>query len=72
MNVGFVSFRLAGTDGVSLETGKWAGIMHRLGHQIYYFAGELDPRSSDRAMLDVPIAGSQQIDLAHFTHSMAL
>ncbi len=25
-NVGFVSFRIAGTDGVSLEIGKWADI----------------------------------------------
>ncbi|MDH7485997.1 MAG: glycosyltransferase family 4 protein [Anaerolineae bacterium] len=43
MNVGFVSTRLAGTDGVSLETGKWATIFERLGHKVYYCAGELDP-----------------------------
>ena len=43
MNIGFVSTRLAGTDGVSLETGKWATIFRRLGHHVYYCAGELDP-----------------------------
>lgn len=43
MNIGFISTRLAGTDGVSLETGKWAAIFERLGHKVYYCAGELDP-----------------------------
>ena len=43
MNIGFVSTRLAGTDGVSLETGKWATIFRRLGHHVYYCAGELEP-----------------------------
>ena len=43
MNIGFISTRLAGTDGVSLETGKWATIFERLGHKVYYCAGELDP-----------------------------
>ena len=43
INIGFISTRLAGTDGVSLETGKWAAIFERLGHKVYYCAGELDP-----------------------------
>ena len=43
MNVGFVSTRLAGTDGVSLETAKWAAVLRRMGHQVFYCAGELDP-----------------------------
>jgi len=42
MNVGFVSGRIAGTDGVSLETHKWAQVMERLGHQVFYCAGELE------------------------------
>ncbi len=42
MNIGFLSTRLAGTDGVSLETAKWATIFRRLGHHIYYCAGELE------------------------------
>jgi glycosyltransferase involved in cell wall biosynthesis len=42
MNIGFVSTRLAGTDGVSLETRKWMQIAERLGHQVFACAGELD------------------------------
>jgi len=47
-NVGFVSTRLAGTDGVSLETEKWASVFEREGYNCFYFAGELDrpPESS--------------------------
>ena len=42
MNVGFISTRLAGTDGVSLETAKMADVLRRHGHHIFYCAGELD------------------------------
>lgn len=38
--IGFVSTRLAGTDGVSLETAKWVRILMQLGHECFYFAGE--------------------------------
>ena len=41
-NVGFVSTRLAGTDGVSLETFKWAKVFASQGLKCFYFAGELD------------------------------
>jgi len=41
-NVGFISTRLAGTDGVSLETEKWADVFQKNGFTCYYFAGELD------------------------------
>jgi glycosyltransferase involved in cell wall biosynthesis len=42
MNIGFVSGRLAGTDGVSLETHKWAEVLEGLGHKAFYCAGELE------------------------------
>lgn len=42
MRIGVVSMRLAGLDGVSLETAKWAELFRRMGHQVVYFAGELD------------------------------
>ncbi len=45
-NVGFVSFRFAGTDGVSLETQKWADIFERNSCQCYYLGGELDTPES--------------------------
>ncbi|MDY6839285.1 MAG: glycosyltransferase family 4 protein [Thermodesulfobacteriota bacterium] len=40
--VGFVSTRIAGTDGVSLETYKWYQVLERNGHECFFFAGELD------------------------------
>ena len=68
MRIGFVSFRLAGTDGVSLETAKVASILHGLGHQIYYFAGQLDEPAADHDPLYVPVAGRTEFALAHFEH----
>lgn len=40
--IGFVSTRFAGTDGVSLETEKWATVLERMGHQCFYFCGVCD------------------------------
>jgi glycosyltransferase involved in cell wall biosynthesis len=40
--IGFISTRLAGTDGVSLETVKWSNTLTGLGHECFYFAGESD------------------------------
>jgi hypothetical protein len=48
--IGFVSTRFAGTDGVSLETAKWAAVLQRLGHECYYFCGECD-RPKDKSYL---------------------
>jgi glycosyltransferase involved in cell wall biosynthesis len=42
MKIGFISTRLAGTDGVSLETHKWAEVARRMGHEVYYCAGQLE------------------------------
>ena len=50
--------RFAGTDGVSLETAKWAKVLENLGYSCFYFAGELD-RQPERSML---------VKEAHFTH----
>ncbi|MFO7838367.1 MAG: glycosyltransferase family 4 protein [Desulfosalsimonadaceae bacterium] len=41
-NAGFISARIAGTDGVSLETLKWARVFKKNGMQNFYFAGELE------------------------------
>jgi mannosylglucosylglycerate synthase len=48
--VGIISTRLSGTDGVSLEAGKWATVLERLGHSCFYLAGELD-RPLERSRL---------------------
>lgn len=41
-NIGFVSTRFSGTDGVSLESEKWSHVFKSSGHQCFWFAGELD------------------------------
>jgi glycosyltransferase involved in cell wall biosynthesis len=41
-NIGFVSTRFAGTDGVTLEASKWAQVLKSIGHNYYWFAGLLD------------------------------
>ena len=56
--IAFVSTRIAGTDGVSLEIEKWARVLERSGVDCYYIAGEHD-RPADRSFL---------IEEAHFTH----
>jgi len=57
-NVGFVSTRIAGTDGVSLETKKWAEVFKKEGFQCFYFGGELD----------TPTGNSYLVEEAHFRH----
>ena len=49
-NIGFISTRFAGTDGVSLEAAKWAQLLWDRRHISYWFAGELD-RNPDVSML---------------------
>ena len=46
--IGFISTRFAGTDGVSLETSKWAHVLEEMGHVCYYFAGQCD-RPAERS-----------------------
>ncbi len=41
LNIGFVSTRFAGIDGVSLESTKWARVFEGEGHACFWFAGEL-------------------------------
>jgi glycosyltransferase involved in cell wall biosynthesis len=49
-NIGFVSTRFAGTDGVTLETSKWAHVLKKAGHRYFWFAGLLD-RSPETSFL---------------------
>lgn len=50
LNIGFVSTRFCGTDGVSLESAKWAEILWESKHVSHWYAGELD-RNPDFSML---------------------
>jgi hypothetical protein len=56
--VGIVSTRLAGTDGVSLETVKWVKALDSFGYECYYFAGESE----------WPADQSYILPEAHFNH----
>ena len=59
LNIGFISTRFAGTDGVSLETEKWEQIFELFGHKNYWFAGQID-RDSTRSL---------EVDEAFFNHT---
>lgn len=41
-NMGFVSARFSGNDGVTLESAKWAEVLWDYGHHSFWFAGKLD------------------------------
>lgn len=56
--IGFISTRIAGTDGVSLEIEKWSTVLARNGYVCFYFSGE-----SDR-----PAGVSRVVPEAHFSH----
>src|SRR5215211_4498490 len=57
-SIGFVATRFDGTDGVSLETRKWAQVLERMGQHVYYFAG----------ISDQPAEISFVVPEAHFLH----
>jgi glycosyltransferase involved in cell wall biosynthesis len=56
--IGFVTTRLAGTDGVSLEVRKWVQVLNGLGHECFYFAG----------VSEWPEERSYVVPEAHFDH----
>ncbi len=58
-NIGFVSTRFAGTDGVSLEASKWAEVFEKSGYRCFWFGGKLD-RDPEKSFL---------VPEAHFLHS---
>jgi glycosyltransferase involved in cell wall biosynthesis len=66
LRVGFVSTRFAGTDGVSLETAKWATVFEEMGHTCFYFAGECD-RPADRSRI-VPEAFYRHPEIEAINH----
>lgn len=50
MNIGFVSTRFQGTDGVTLEAAKWASVLEEAGHCCFWFSG-LSDYPKDRSMV---------------------
>ena len=61
-NIGFVSTRFAGTDGVSLEASKWAEIFEKKGYNCFWFAGQLE-KNPEKSFL---------VPEAHFQHPINL
>ena len=58
MRIGFISTRLNGSDGVSLEVGKWVTVLRRMGNECFFCAGELGGYA----------AGGALIPKLHFQH----
>jgi mannosylglucosylglycerate synthase len=52
--IGFVGTRFYGTDGVSLETGKWVAILNEQDHSCFWMGGLLD--TPPEASFHVPLA----------------
>ncbi|MEM1062862.1 MAG: glycosyltransferase family 4 protein, partial [Planctomycetota bacterium] len=53
-HIGFISTRFAGTDGVSLESAKWAEVLWDHEHVSFWYAGKLD--RDPRVSMEVPEA----------------
>ncbi len=62
LRIGFVSTRFAGTDGVSLETAKWAEVLERMGHTCFYFAGQSDRPAERTRVVPEAFFGHEAID----------
>ena len=62
MRIGFISTRLSGTDGVSLEVEKWVHVLKQMGHDVFFCAGELSGYA----------AGGALIPELHFDHTSAI
>ena len=62
MRIGFISTRLSGTDGVSLEVEKWVHVLKQMGHDVFFCAGELSGYA----------AGGALIPELHFDHKSAI
>jgi glycosyltransferase involved in cell wall biosynthesis len=56
--IGVIATRLAGTDGVSLETDKWIEVLERTGHTCFYLTGDCN-KPAEKSMI---------VDEAHFKH----
>jgi glycosyltransferase involved in cell wall biosynthesis len=64
--IAFLSTRISGTDGVSLEIEKWAQVLESMGHTCYYIAGQCDDRAPERSRV-IPEAHFQYPDVEEIT-----
>ncbi|GAP12743.1 glycosyltransferase [Longilinea arvoryzae] len=60
--IGLISTRFAGTDGVSLETAKWAAVLEGMGHHCFYFCGLSDRPASVSSVVPEAFYRHPEID----------
>jgi len=58
-NIGFISTRFSGNDGVSMESEKWLEVITRLGYPCFVMGGDCDEKEKEYAYL---------VPEAHFKH----
>lgn len=59
--IGFVSTRLQGTDGVSLETAKWRQVLEKMGYDCYFFSGLSDWESEKSMVVEEAFFGHPEV-----------
>ncbi|HPJ70277.1 MAG TPA: hypothetical protein PLF44_05295 [Candidatus Mcinerneyibacteriales bacterium] len=67
--IGFVGTRFSGLDGVSLEAAKWSRVLEEMGHEIFWFGGELD-KEEEKSYL-CPEAHFQSLDIDDINGSIS-
>ncbi|HPE28803.1 MAG TPA: glycosyltransferase family 4 protein [Candidatus Mcinerneyibacteriales bacterium] len=67
--IGFVGTRFSGLDGVSLEADKWSRVLEEMGHEIFWFGGELD-KDEERSYI-CPEAHFQSLDIEDINGSIS-
>jgi hypothetical protein len=60
-NIGFVSTRFKGTDGVSMETRKWHSVLEKMGHECYFFSGLSDWDDSHSMVVEEAFFGHPRV-----------
>ena len=72
LRIGFISTRFSGTDGVSLETEKWADVLEKMGHTCFYFAGMSDRAEEISYVVPEAFFHNPEMDEIHeqiYTHT---
>ena len=66
-NIGFVSTRFNGTDGVSLETNKWAEVLEGMGYECFYLSGKSDKPAERSRVVPEIFFQHEEIERLHGT-----
>jgi glycosyltransferase involved in cell wall biosynthesis len=63
--IGFISTRFHGTDGVTLETRKWAHLLEGMGHSTFWMAGLLDAPPQASYLAPLAFFGHPEVEAVH-------